>query len=76
VTAAPRPAGPGYPGTTVAAGVLATLFFPLISLIVALVPGPCVGGPEVGEDATVCPDGTAVFPCSISGTATITVDKQ
>jgi hypothetical protein len=37
VTAAPRPARPGYPGTTVAAGVLATLFFPLISLIVALV---------------------------------------
>jgi hypothetical protein len=38
--------------------------------------GPCVGGPELGKDATVRPDGTAVFPCSISGTATITVDKQ
>jgi hypothetical protein len=114
--AAPR----AYPGSTVAAAVLATLFFPVLSLIAALLlmgrerdslkradlrrwawlsggwiacqvivfaivaavvfssastsvdrSGPCVGGPEPGASAEIRPDGTAVLPCAISGTATI-----
>jgi hypothetical protein len=125
VTTAPSPARRGYPGSNVAAAVIATLFFPVLSLIAALVllgreadderrrdlrtwawssggwiavqaivfvaiaavlasssgaakvdrSGPCVGGPELGKSATVRADGTAVVPCSISGTATITVGK-
>jgi hypothetical protein len=118
----PRRDTGGYPGATVAAAALATLFFPLLSLIAALFlygaesnpvrrnalrswalasgawivvqlivavalfaavwagstsevdrSGPCIGGPEIGSVGTPRDDGTTVFPCSISGTATVTV---
>jgi hypothetical protein len=36
VTAAPQPARAGYPGSSVAAAALATVFFPVLSLIAAL----------------------------------------
>lgn len=107
-----------YPGSTVAAAVLATLFFPLLSLIAALflhgretnpakkrslrtwaiasggwivvqlllavlafaamttttgdeTSGPCQGGPAIGAAGEERPDGTTVFPCEISGSATV-----
>ena len=110
----------GYPGATVAAAALGTLFFPLIAalflvgrerdddkrrslrtwawasggwigfqiLVFAIAAaaifngssatktdttGPCVGGPQTDKPATVGADGKAVFPCAISGTATVKV---
>ena len=37
--------------------------------------GPCVGGPKLDADGRTRPDGKTVFPCEISGTATVDLGK-
>ena len=123
-TPPPEQAGTGYDGAAVAGAVLATLFFPFIALIAALLlrggqsdprkkaqlrtwawasgglmllglvlvllavgafagssagggdrSGPCVGGPKTGVAVRSVPGHPHKFvePCSISGTATVTL---
>jgi hypothetical protein len=73
-TSAPADERWGYTGAAVAGAVLATLFFPLIALIVALL----LLGPDMNAtgQSVARSDGRFVFPCAISGTATVTVPDR